>query len=145
MPKPSSQRESQHWQTGGNPNTGRPEGIPTLADRRESQHWQTGGNPNTGRPEGIPTLADRRESQHWQTGGRHYAEFYLRTCKNIITSCIIFCLQSRNLHTQPEVTARTLCLDAELIDLRIVLYHMDFTTGSRPDHDFILFYNLLLF
>ena len=69
IPTLGDRRESQHWETGGNPNTGRPEGIPTLGDRRESQHWETGGNPNTGRPEGIPTLADRRESQHWETGG----------------------------------------------------------------------------
>ena len=50
-----------------------------------------------------------------------------------------------NLPTQPAVTANILCLDAELIDLRILLYHTDFTTDSRFDHDFIIFYNLLLF
>ena len=39
----------------------------------------------------------------------------------------------------------TLCLDAKLKYLRTLLYRMDFTTVRRPDNDFIVFYNLLLF
>ena len=32
-----------------------------------------------------------------------------------------------------------------IITSRTLLYHMEFTTGSRPDYDFILLYNFLLF
>ena len=44
----------------------------------------------------TPKPSSQRESQHWQTGGKYYAELYSRTCKNIITSCINFCLKSGN-------------------------------------------------
>ena len=102
-------------------------GIQTLADRRETlaDRRETLADRRETLVDRRETLADRRETlaDRRETLADRRETLCRTLFTNIqqpFTSCIIFCLQSRNLHTQP------------------LLYHMDFTTGNIPNHNFIL-------